>query len=186
MCVHSEGFHSHICLRWVCYDLHENQSRCSIQPSNHLLTVISCSLPNREQNDLAYSALFFLGVKQGVIHHTTQSEHVRLGIRPRQWREQYIGVICCSVWFSLLTAGGCFEYDRPSPDIIRLLFSFKNGCKWCKHRGCLTPLWMTRCRSMHHSSIDTLLGWKVCVWECCGCYHLEQPQQRLAVDTVVT
>lgn len=86
---------------------------------------------------------FFLGVKQGVILHTTQSEHVRLGIRPRQWHEKYIGVICCSVWFGLLTARGCFEYDRPSPDTIRLPLSFKHGCKWSKHRGCLTPLWMT-------------------------------------------
>lgn len=116
---------------------------CLIQPSNHLLTVISCSLRNREQNDLAYSALFFFGVKQGVIHHTTQSEHMRLGIRPRQWHEKYIGVICCSVCFSLLTARGCFEYDRPSPDTIRLPLSFKNGCKCSKHRGCLTPLWVT-------------------------------------------
>lgn len=59
MRLRSGGFRSHICLSWVCYYLWENPSHCLIQPSNHLLTVISCALLNCEQNYLAYSARCF-------------------------------------------------------------------------------------------------------------------------------
>lgn len=69
MHLQSGGFHLHICLSWVCYYLWENPSHCLIQPSNHLLRVISCAFLNCKQNDLAYSAhCFSLGLTR---HHSS-------------------------------------------------------------------------------------------------------------------
>lgn len=56
MHIQSECFHSHIYLSRACYYLQENPSHYLIQPSNHLLRLISCAFLNCKQNDLAYLA----------------------------------------------------------------------------------------------------------------------------------
>lgn len=81
MRLQSESFHLLICLRGVCCYLWENPSCDLIQPTNHLLRVISPSCLNCKQNSLAYWAhCFSWGLTRCHSSNpvTTQSAHGRL------------------------------------------------------------------------------------------------------------
>ena len=118
MRLRSGGFRSHICLSWVCYYLWENPSHCLIQPSNHLLTVISCALLNCEQNYLAYSArCFSYGLTRRHSSNPATTQSVRREARDMNegatWEKNMVG---CMLPF--VVHRGCCEYDRPLQTLL--------------------------------------------------------------------
>ena len=118
LCARSRGgFRWHIRLSCVCYYLRENPSRCLIQPSNHLLRVISRAFLNCKQNDMPYSAHCFswgLTRRHSSNPVWTQASVCRqLGIWMREQHEKYMWVMCYSLRFTLLIARGCCEYGGP-------------------------------------------------------------------------
>lgn len=123
----SGGFFSHICLSWGCYYLQGNLSSCLIQPSNHLLRVVSRVFLNYKQNCTAYSAHCF---SSGISWHhlssltVTQSVRRQLEIWMKEQHEKWMSVVC---YVSAVHPSDSLRMWiwRTPPDTYRLLYLLK-------------------------------------------------------------